>query len=86
MKSITANNDWGIRDNARSPQNPRQRVLRWNAEASSQEEQDTVGYAMDFLANGFKCRATGTETHSSGHRFLYAAFAETPAHLAKAGI
>ena len=86
MKSITADNDWGIRDNARSPQNPRQRVLRWNEEASSQEEQDTAGYAIDFVSNGFKCRAHGSETHTPGNRFVYAAFAEKPAHLAKAGI
>ncbi len=86
IKSVSAANDWGIRDNARSTQNPRQRVLRWNEEASSQEEQDVPGYAIDFLATGFKCRATGTETHSAGNRFVYAAFAEKPAHLAKAGI
>ncbi len=86
MKSISAANDWGIRDNARSPQNPRKRVLRWNEEASSQEEQDLPGYAIDFVSNGFKCRANGTETHSPGSRFVYAAFAEKPAHLAKAGI
>ena len=85
-QSVSAANDWGIRDNARSTQNPRQRVLRWNEEASSQEEQDVPGYAIDFLATGFKCRATGTETHSAGNRFVYAAFAEKPAHLAKAGI
>jgi len=86
IKSITNANDWGIRDNARSPFNPRRAVLRWNQEASSQEEQETDGYAIDFLSTGFKLRAAGTETHAANSRFCYAAFAETPSHLAKAGI
>ena len=86
IKSITNANDWGIRDNARSRFNPRRAVLRWNEEASSQAEQETDGYAIDFLATGFKLRAAGTETHAANNRFCYAAFAETPAHLAKAGI
>tara|TARA_S200000501_G_scaffold358817_1_gene383986 strand:+ start:4751 stop:9124 length:4374 start_codon:yes stop_codon:yes gene_type:complete len=84
IKAIGAANDWSIRDKFRSPQNPRQKVLRWNAEASSQAEQDDAGYAIDFLSTGFKIRTNGSEQHNPNNLFIYAAFADTPSHLAKA--
>ena len=84
VKSIDTNNDWSIRDKFRSPQNPRTHVLRWNQEASSQAEQNDVAYSIDFVSTGFKIRTTGTEQHSAGNRFIYAAFADVPSHLAKA--
>lgn len=90
VKNVSAANDWSIRDNARSPQNPRNRVLRWNYQGSSGsagylEEQDATGYAIDFLANGFRIRTTGSEQGGShGTKFIYAAWAEVPAHLANA--
>ena len=84
IKAIGAANDWSIRDKFRSPQNPRQKVLRWNAEASSQAEQDDAGYAIDFLSTGFKIRTHGSEQHNPNNLFIYAAFADTPSHLAKA--
>lgn len=90
VKSITNANDWSIRDNARETQNPRTKVLRWNTQGTAGtagylEEQDATGYAIDFLANGFRIKTTGAEqggTH--GDKFIYAAWAELPAHLANA--
>ena len=53
IKRVDTTNDWGIRDNARSTENPRNRVLRWNTQGNSGdagylEEQDTNGYAINF--------------------------------------
>ena len=85
IKSLDANNDWTIRDRFRDPQNPRNNVLRWNQEASSQSEVvDNNAYAIDFLSTGFKLRTTGSEQHNANNKFIYAAFAEAPAPLAKA--
>ena len=90
VKSISAANDWSIRDNARETQNPRTKVLRWNYQGSAGstgylEEQDQDGYAIDFLANGFKIRTTGSEQGGAhGNKFIYAAWAEVPAHLTNA--
>ena len=85
IKSRDANNDWTIRDRFRDPQNPRNNVLRWNQEASSQAEVvDNDNYAIDFLSTGFKLRNTGSEQHNADNRFIFAAFAEVPAPLAKA--
>ena len=85
IKSRDANNDWTIRDRFRDPQNPRNNVLRWNQEANSQAEVvDNDSYAIDFLSTGFKLRNTGSEQHNADNRFIFAAFAEVPAPLAKA--
>ena len=85
IKSLDAANDWTIRDRFRDPQNPRDNVLRWNQEASSQAEVvDSNAYAIDFLSTGFKLRTTGSEQHNANNKFIYAAFAEAPAPLAKA--
>ena len=85
IKSRDANNDWTIRDRFRDPQNPRDNVLRWNQEASSQAEVvDSAAYSIDFLSTGFKLRTTGSEQHNANNRFIFAAFAEVPAPLAKA--
>ena len=85
IKSLDAANDWTIRDRFRDPQNPRDNVLRWNQEASSQSEVvDSAAYAIDFLSTGFKLRTTGSEQHNANNKFIYAAFAEAPAPLAKA--
>ena len=83
VKSISTTNDWSIRDSARSPQNPKHAVLRWNTQGNAGdagylEEQDTDAYAIDFLANGFKIRTTGSEQGGAhGNKFIYAAWAST---------
>ena len=90
VKSISAANDWSIRDSARSPHNPRNSVLRWNTQGSAGdsgylEEQTGDPYSIDFLANGFKIRTTGSEQGGvHGNKFIYAAWAEVPSHLANA--
>jgi hypothetical protein len=44
----------------------------------------SYGNADDFLANGFKIRATGGSVNTSGDSFIYMAFAEMPFKYANA--
>ena len=37
-----------------------------------------TNYPIDFLSNGFKLRATDTDTNGSGTTYIFMAFAENP--------
>jgi hypothetical protein len=74
-RSDTADN-WHIIDNARSPTNPHNDVLRANL--SNAESADNASFDIDGTANGFKVRSTNSELNTSGGTYIYIAFAETP--------
>jgi len=89
MKRVDAANDWGIRDNARNPENPRGKVLRWNTQGNAGgtgylEEQDAGNYSIDFMSEGFRVVSGAAETMADSGEFLYAAWAEKPAWVANA--
>jgi len=67
--------NWNINDNKRSPINPTEIKLSPN---TSDAEAESIGYAIDFLSNGFKIRHDGGDHNSSGVTYIYAAFAESP--------
>ncbi len=72
---------WVMYDNKRTVQNPVTKRLRAN---SSDSEDDASGRYKDFYANGFKARGTSGEQNSSGQRYIYMAWAETPFKYARA--
>ena len=66
--------NWGIYDNARSPSNPCDDVIRPNlANANDQPS----GHAIDFVANGFSVRGLNLNVGES-YWYSYMAFAEHP--------
>ena len=69
--------NWGIIDSTRGPYNYLSRTL--NPNANNVESNRTTADAFDFLSNGVKVRATGSNARNqSGSTFIYAAFAENP--------
>jgi hypothetical protein len=72
-KNTDAASQWIMFDAERDIDNPTQARLRANA--SNTEAAQTV---FDFLSNGFKLRATGTDLNDSGNNYIYMAFAEMP--------
>lgn len=50
----------------------------------SSAEANVSTYGLDFLSNGFKCRAPDTSMNASGGTYIYAAFAEIPFQFANA--
>jgi hypothetical protein len=67
--------NWQIFDNKRSPYNLS--VNRLNPNDSSAELATTAD-SFDFLSNGFKARATASNSNTSGATYIYMAFAENP--------
>ena len=76
-KPSSTSGNWNFNDNARSPNNPVDRRLR-----GSNVGEDAFGgtgtVRMDFLANGFKIRDSGTAYNGNGATYVYMAFAESP--------
>ena len=73
-KKTSATSPWHIYDNQRA--NPFNVVSgKLVADASSVE---AVGVECDFLSNGVKIRASGSDLNGSGASFIYMAFAEHP--------
>ena len=69
--------NWGIIDSTRGPYNFLSRTL--NPNNTNTESSRTALDAFDFLSNGVKVRATGSNARNqSGSTFIYAAFAENP--------
>jgi hypothetical protein len=66
---------WMIKDATRDPYNTTSRELYANV---ADAEYTGSGYALDFLSNGFKVRATGAAYNGSSSTYIYMAFAETP--------
>jgi len=67
--------NWQIHDSKRSPYNLS--VNRLNPNDSS-AELGTTADSFDFLSNGFKARATASNSNTSGATYIYMAFAEAP--------
>jgi len=72
-KRTDAGNSWSIKDNKRDPINPADERLRPNTSDAADTNEN-----VDFLSNGFKCRASGDNQNASGSVFIYMAFAESP--------
>jgi hypothetical protein len=66
--------DWVIVDTTRSSYNPQDETLFPN----STNGEDTGSFYIDILSNGFKLRHSSGKWNSSGHTFIYAAWAEAP--------
>lgn len=50
----------------------------------SSAEASVSTYGLDFLSNGFKCRASTSSMNASGGTYIYMAFAENPTKYALA--
>jgi hypothetical protein len=74
-KSTNDTGAWQIRDNLRSTYNPASETLEPNEDRT---ESAVAAQPVDFLANGFKPRTTGTNVNGSSWTYVYLAFAETP--------
>jgi len=75
-KQITdAGKPWYLVDNTRDTDNPAEHYVFPNL---SDAENASHGNKIDFLANGYKSRSTGTTVNASGKTFIYMAFAENP--------
>jgi hypothetical protein len=72
---------WGMLDTARNTYNLADLVLRTNA---GNGESTLAGYEIDILSNGFKLRATATNTNALSSSYIYGAFAENPFKYARA--
>jgi hypothetical protein len=75
IKRTSSAQNWGMYDNKREPFNTNDAVLFPNL---SNAETSSVNYALDFVSNGFKQRATGNQSNGSGQTYIYMAFAENP--------
>ena len=62
-------------DNERNTYNPND---DWMAANLSNTESNESNRLLDFLSNGFKARGTNADVNTSGHNYIFIAFAETP--------
>ena len=72
-KNISGTNNWTMCDNKRNTFNPVNNVLNPNVSGA-----EAVNNPQDFVSNGFKNRATESNTNSSGSTYIYMAFASEP--------
>ena len=72
--STSGSHSWLLFDNQRDPINAANQLLMPNQNSAESETSNEV----DFLSNGFKLRATGTDGNESGSSIVYIAFAENP--------
>ena len=79
-KESSDTSGWNIRDSARSPENVVNEVLQPN----TSDAEMTSNYDVDFLSNGFKLRASASDSNTSSQRYIYLAFAEAPFKFANA--
>jgi hypothetical protein len=75
IKRTNSTSTWHLSDNKRIGYNPLNYRLQPN---TADVEYTGVEIYQDILSNGFKCRATDTDTNGSGSTYIYAAFAENP--------
>ena len=69
--------NWGIIDSTRGPYNYLSRTI--NPNNNNVESSRNANDAFDFLSNGFKVRAGGSNARNqNGAKFFYLAFAENP--------
>jgi len=81
-RSDSAVEAWFILDSARNTYNPENSYLI--AHSASQEDANNSTVNTDFLANGFKSRASSSGLNASGGTYIYAAFAESPINYSRA--
>ena len=74
IKTTSGADRWVISDNKRDIDNPIVGELNPN----DNTVEDTSNTPFDFLSNGFKLRRTGNVFNTSGHVYIYMAFAEAP--------
>jgi len=74
VKNRSAAEHWIIFDNKRPGRNLTDALLK----PSLHNVESTSGVKFDLLSNGFKARVSDAEGNSSGHTFIYMAFAESP--------
>jgi hypothetical protein len=75
-KNSNATSQWRMHDTSRSPYNASVNSLRANG--ANAEDTSGAGDTIDFLSNGFKVRAAGTDINDSGNVYIYMAFCESP--------
>ena len=71
VKSTGGESNWQMSDNKRNTFNEVNKHLRANSSGA-----EFTNYPIDFLSNGFKLRATDTDTNGSGTTYIFMAFAE----------
>ena len=74
-KKTDTTSNWSIHDSSRATYNLTINELYPD---TSDAEYTGTNDSFDFLSNGFKARAAGTPTNTSGGTYIYAAFAENP--------
>jgi len=79
VKNADNADDWCIADTTRSSHNVQDETLFPNSATA-----EDTGFNIDILSNGFKPRHSSGKWNSSGHTFIYAAFAEHPQKTARA--
>jgi hypothetical protein len=79
VKRTNTTANWLVTDNVRNSGNPNGSFVRLNTN-DAETDLDT----MDFDSNGFKVRTTDSGWNTSGHTYIYAAFAEQPFALSAA--
>jgi hypothetical protein len=79
VKRTNTTGAWEIYDSARNgnDSNPINDRLRANDNAAENTD-DTSDYVSDFLSNGWKIRTNSGNWNTSGHTYIYMAFAESP--------
>lgn len=76
VKTTSRTGDWIMEDTSRSTYNPVDDYLRANG--NNAEVVGTSSAIIDFLSNGFKCRANGFVINESSASYIYYAVAENP--------
>ena len=76
-KPSSSTGDWLIWDTERDPINPNDKTLG----ADNTSGENSNGYDVDLLSNGFKWRQYGASANGSNVTYIYAAFAEHPFSL-----
>ena len=78
-RSDGGSENWTLWDAARNPHNVMGKQLYPNSSAAEADAGTNSAYGiLDFVSNGVKIRGSHTSFNSSGHTFIYAAWAEAP--------
>ena len=59
-------------------------VMNNALEADTADSENTGGYDVDIVSNGFKPRSSNVRINGSSNKYIYAAFAEHPFKSARA--
>ena len=79
--SSLASQYWNIFDNVRDPFNDQNTQSLY---PNVSDAEGTGNIDIDFLSNGMKMRDSGNNHNSSGHTYIYLAFADQPFKFANA--